>query len=291
MKVKKCIKKAIKNAFEIGNKKIVFLSDTHLGANDNADETVNVQHLIFYALKYYYKNDYIVVLLGDTFEMAETHSIEKIKNAHDDIMWILSELHNDKRLVIVKGNHDYKLSEKLLGTRESQYDGSRIEFLKDIKVYDAVKVILPYQTKSVIAMHGNQYFWKYSSWFNKFLVWLGPLWKKYQLHCKDFHIAEYTGWQKADKCQKYFNELGKEKDIHFVIGHTHKTNFKMENLTDCGSFGCMPRCVTCVEFIPDTYDTIKIKNDIKLNTYKFAEEVEDDGKVVVKRTLLGTQNL
>lgn len=288
--MKKAIKKAIENGLLLLNKKAVFLSDTHLGAGDNADESVNVQHLIFHALKYYYKNGYTVVLLGDSFELAETHDIEKIKNVHDDVMWILSELHNNGQLVVVKGNHDYKLNEKLLGTRESQYDGSRIDFLKDVKVYDSVNIVLPYQTKSIVAMHGNQYFWRYSSWFNKLLVWLGPLWKKYQLHFKDYHIAEYTGWQDADKCQKYFNELGKEKDIHFVIGHTHKTNFKMSNLTDCGSFGCMPRCVTCVEFEPYTYDTIKIKNDIRLNTCKFAEEVEDNGNVVVKRSILGTQN-
>ena len=269
--MKKWVKKALQNIYVINNsEKVAFISDMHLGISDNADESLNVQHIIFWALKYYLRNDYTVVLLGDTWEMAENHNIEKIKNAHDDIMWAFEELDKEKRLIIVKGNHDYKLDHNLLKERTSQYDGKVISFLSENNpIVDSVAL-----GDNIIALHGHQYFFRYNGFLNKLLVLFGPLWKWYQLHCKDFHITEHTGWQDADNCQKYFNQLGEESDKTFIIGHTHKSSFKLSNLRDAGSFGCMPRCCTAVE----------VTSDGGIETIKFAEYANDNGQLQIIRT-------
>jgi len=286
IKISKYVERALKNSNILDPKngeKFVIVSDTHLGAGDNADESLNVQHLIFYALSQYFKQGYTLVLNGDNWELAETHDIEKIKNAHDDIMWILSEFHNDGRLILIKGNHEEHLTPKKLRYRKSQYDGQQIDFLKDVELYESTQI------KDLVVLHGSQFFSKYHSWFNKVLMALGPIWKKWQLFFKDYHIAEYTGWQEADRCQTYFSELGKKLNKHFVIGHTHKCNFKLDNCTDCGSFGCMPRCITAVEYYPDR------KNFDNLITVKWAVIPKDlelnQGVMVTSKTVIGSQKL
>lgn len=265
----KWTKKALENNHLIKNaEKVAFVSDMHLGLADNADESLNVQHIIFWALKYYLRNNYTVVLLGDNWELAESHNIEKIKSAHDDIMWVLGELSNFNQLIIVRGNHDYKLNIDNFLTRTSQYDGKVVPFLReDTPIVDSVSF------NNIIAMHGHQYFFQYNGIMNKILVWFGPLWKWYQLHFKDFHISEHTGWQDANKCQEYFNSLGKELDKIFIIGHTHKTCFVLDHMRDTGSFGCMPRCSTAVEVTSDGIETIK-----------FAEQADDNGRISIVRT-------
>lgn len=286
IKINKYVEKALKNSKILDPKndeKFVIVSDTHLGAGDNADESLNVQHLIFYALDQYYKKGYTLILNGDSWELAETHDIEKIKDVHDDIMWILSEFHNDGRLIIVKGNHEEQLTSKMLQYRKSQYDGQQISFLRDVELYDSVQI------GDITILHGSQFFKRYSSWLNKVIVWLGPLWKKCQLFFKDYHTAEYTGWQDTVECQTYFSELGKKLKKHFIIGHTHKCNFKLENCTDCGSFGCMPRCITAVEYYPDR------KNIDNLITVKWAVTPRNlelnQGVMVVSKSTLGRQKL
>lgn len=286
VKANKYVEKALKNSKILDPekvKKLVIVSDTHLGAGDNADESLNVQHLIFYALDQYFKKGYTLILNGDNWEIAETHNIEKIKNAHDDIMWILSEFHNDGRLIVIKGNHEEHLTSKMLQYRKSQYDGQQISFLKDVKIYDSAQI------GDIVILHGSQFFSICSSWFNKILMALGPLWKKWQLFFKDYHIAEYTGWQDTVKCQTYFSELGKKLKKHFIIGHTHKCNFKLEKLTDCGSFGCMPRCITAVEYYSDR------KNLDNIVTVKWAVTPKDielnQGLMVTAKTTIGSQKL
>ena len=44
--------------------------------------------------------------------MAEKNNIEDIKNIHEDIMWILSEIYYKNNLIIIRGNHDAYLKEK-----------------------------------------------------------------------------------------------------------------------------------------------------------------------------------
>lgn len=270
---KKTLLKKFENSASINDEKVVYMSDMHLGDLSAADETIRTKHLIFYALEYYLKNDFTLVLLGDTFELAETPDINKIKNAHDDILWLFSEFHKKGKLFIVKGNHEEFLKEKDLYKRTSLYDGKTIDFLPNVKIYNAVK-----DKEKVYAFHGNEFFFQYSSFLNKIIVKLGAIWKWWQLSHHDFHTSESTGWEKAEKLDKEYNNFAIELDKHFIVGHTHKCNFVLSNYTNSGSSGVMPRCITCVEHTPNKIDTIK-----------FAEEADDNGFIKINKSILGTQ--
>ncbi len=258
----------------INEDKVVYYSDMHLGTLGVADETLMTKHLIFHSLKWYFDNGYHLVLLGDTFEMAENPNIEEIKNAHDDIMWLFSEFYKNDKLTIVRGNHEEYLKEKDLYYRQSNYNGKQIEFLPNIKIEKSVC------DKSIWALHGNEYSFSYSTWLNKIIVKLGGLWKWWQLSHHDYHISESTGWEKAEKIDNAFNEFARIYGGHIIAGHTHKCNFNLPHYTNTGSCGVMPRCITGVEHIGD-----------KVYTIKWAENVESDGTMKVERTILGEQEL
>lgn len=272
-RLEKLICKRLKHAKEIKDSKIVFISDMHLGILDNSDETVRTKHLIFNALKYYLDNDYHVVCVGDTFELAENKHIEDIKNAHDNIMWIFSELYNKNKLTIIKGNHEEFLYARELFKRTHQYDGSTVDFLPNIKLENCVIA-----DTDIIAVHGHEYFFQFSSWLNKVIVSFGVFWKKFQLICSDFTTCESTGWEKASKMDKAFSDLGEKLNKHFIVGHSHKCNFKLPHYTNCGSVGVMPRCITAVE----------VENN-KVSTIKFSEEIDKDNFVKFTRTVIGEQ--
>lgn len=56
---------------KFNTRKIVIFSDWHLGTGGNNDNSLKNCLYIFEALKYYNENNYLVILLGDTFELAE----------------------------------------------------------------------------------------------------------------------------------------------------------------------------------------------------------------------------
>ena len=122
--MKKLTDKYIQNEINNGNTlilnekdKVAVLSDWHLGTGGNNDNSLKNILYIFEALKYYYENNYTVILLGDIFEIAEKNNIENIKNIHENIMWILTQIYLKNNLVYVRGNHDMYLKEKQLKDR------------------------------------------------------------------------------------------------------------------------------------------------------------------------------
>jgi UDP-2,3-diacylglucosamine pyrophosphatase LpxH len=270
----KRILKKIGRAKEIESEKVVYYSDMHLGTLSVADETLMTKHLIFHSLKWYLDSGYHLVLLGDTFEMAENPNIEEIKNAHDNIMWLFSEFYRQGRLTFIRGNHEEFLKEEDLHFRTSLYDGQTIEWLPNIKIEDAVF------DKSILAIHGNEYLARYSTWLNKVIVKLGRFWKWWQLSHHDYHTSESTGWEKADEIDSALNNFAKSQNLHIIAGHTHKCNFKLSNYTNAGTCGVMPRCITGVEHIGN-----------KIYTIKWAEEVDENGNLKVLKTILGEQRI
>lgn len=250
--------------------KYVFLSDMHLGCADNADETVQTEHLIKYALQKYLNEDYRVVMLGDTFELAETHDIRKIKNAHSEVMDLFKKLYERGQLFIVKGNHDAYLSVSDLETRFDQKKGEYVSFLDGIELYDAVHI------GEVWAMHGHQNRWMYTSWFNKVLITLGSVWSSWQKHHSDFHSKESTGWQARAEFDKEWDLLAKSENAFYIVGHSHEC-FMTDNYANSGTSGVMQKRITATELL-DNGELIK--------NIEFKEVIDTNGYVKVVKNVL-----
>ena len=147
------------------NKYAIF-SDLHLGIGNSNDNSLKNANFTFEALKYYLENDYHVILNGDTFELAENRDIELIKRVHENIMWVLSELHKKGLLTIVKGNHDSNLTPDMLHYRKSSYTKKEEIFIDDTYIYDSAVI---YSDLTYIIMHGHQVLWQYQPFLNGFI--------------------------------------------------------------------------------------------------------------------------
>lgn len=261
---------ARKNCLILKSDKVVCISDLHLGTGTYDDEAMKNNLFLFQAFKYYLENDYKVVLLGDTFELARNKSIEDIKCVHDDLMWLFSEIHKKGNLVIVKGNHDERLTEKMLATRLDTYTKKDIEFLKDIKLYDSVLL-----NGKHLLLHGHQYHWKFQGIFNKIVNFFC---RHDIFHTEKWFVDDPTktslGYEAADKTDLTIKSYADYAEVVVIAGHTHSV--KMTNNYYNDGAGILNRCVSCIEIV----------NNIP-NVYKWSWVVKKDDSIKVEKTYLG----
>ena len=270
----KKIDNALKNAklFDDVNKdnKYVILSDLHLGIGNNNDNALKNANFLFEALKYYYENGYYVILDGDTFEITENSNIEYIKRAHENIMWILTQIHDAGKLVIIRGNHDMYLTPDMLATRTFSYTKAEIPFLKDVTIYDSAIIntnIIYY------IMHGHQVLWQYQPKFNHIMNFLiRYLWAPFEKYMLKDPTSEIGGFENNDTVDKAFAAYGFLHNCIMICGHTHSVQLTTPNYYNIGG-GVMPRCITCAEIIDGKYTPYKWSYVIK-NTIVHIEKTE-----------------
>lgn len=86
--------------------KFVFFSDLHRGDDSVSDEFTRNQPLFLHALNHYYKDGYTYVEVGDGDELWEYRKFKHIRSAHSDIFSSLKRFFDDKRMIILYGNHN-----------------------------------------------------------------------------------------------------------------------------------------------------------------------------------------
>lgn len=234
--------------------KYAILSDLHLGAGNNNDNALKNANYTFEALKYYNDNDYYVILNGDTFELAENKSIEPIKCAHENIMWILSEIHKKGKLIIIRGNHDAELTPKLLATRQSSYTKKVETFLEDATIYDSA--IIDSEQMYVI-MHGHQVIWRYQPFFNKIMNFvIRHVWAPLETYILRDPTSETDGFEDNTEVDKPFSDYGVANNCIMICGHTHSVQLLKDHYFNIGG-GTMPRCITAGEIVDGQYRPCK----------------------------------
>lgn len=252
--------------------KIVVFSDWHLGTGGNNDNSLKNCLYIFEALKYYNEHNYLVILLGDTFEVAEKNDIEDIKNIHENIMWILTEIYLKDKLILVRGNHDAFLKEPKLKDRMFSYTKKRIDLFPNIKFYNSVK--FDTNKKTYFMMHGHQYSRKYK-YFNKIICFfLKYIYSPLELYLLKDLTGELSAFEDNNKPSKLFSEVAIKNNVDIICGHLHTVSMDYPRYYNVGS-GILPRCITCGEIV-----------DGKFSMYKWSTVVENE-VMKVKKTLLG----
>ena len=256
------IDKSLKNCLELKAENVVVYSDLHLGIGNNNDNSLHNQHLLFESLKYYNEEGFKVVLLGDTFELGENKDIQQIFGFHDDIMWMFSEIYKKGNLFIVRGNHDAYITENDFKKRFDHYTMKYIDFLPDIKIYDAIKL-----NEKHLLIHGHQYKWAYMSWFNKVInKLLRHGYQKLEFAFWKDPTSENVGKNNPSKVDQIYSDWGVKHNIFVIAGHTHSVCFRLPSYMNVGG-GVLPRCLTCVEVQKGF--TSSIKWSVQPDTNKF----------------------
>lgn len=238
--------KAYKNAkieYFDDNSKYIFLSDVHRGDDSVSDEFSRNQIVFQHALDYYYNEGYIYVEVGDGDELWEYPKFKHIRLAHSDIFAVLKKLFDDKRLIILYGNHNIYLKNKKYVEKHffSFYD----EYTQDIhnlfnglKVYEAIVLKNKNTGQEILIVHGHQgdlmndQLWK----VNMFL--LRYFWRF--MHVVGFHNPSSPARNafKRHKIERTYKKWIRQHERMLICGHTHRQKFPKSDELPYFNTGC-----------------------------------------------------
>ena len=121
MKVEKLndLKNNSKEIIFNSNSKIVFFSDCHRGDGTYKDSLAPNINIYLSAIRYYYKNKFTYIEVGDGDELWKFKDIQEIYDMNYEIYEVLEEFKEKNRLYMIYGNHDK--------------DKSKIKFLRKNK--------------------------------------------------------------------------------------------------------------------------------------------------------------
>lgn len=266
--------KKSKNVFIGDNSKIVIMSDCHRGSGDNYDNFSKNRNLFQAALKYYYKNDFTYIELGDGDDMWEVKNYEDIIKEHIVSFKLLKKFNDLKRFFMINGNHDIcKKSPKIL--KKYFYKYQKENLLNNLNVYESI--ILNYYNHKIFLIHGHQIdFFNSNLWrFSRFLV--RYVWRSLEhIGFKDPTNA-VKNYPVKNKIEKRFQKWSRENNIIVITGHTHRPIFpKIGNGLYFNDGSCIhPNGISCIE----------IENGI-IRLIKWSYQLNDKSVIYVKRDLL-----
>lgn len=260
----------------------VLFSDCHRGNGTHNDNFLKNQHLYFAALRYYYRNQFTYIELGDGDELWENRDMEQIKEIHSNVFWQLSCFYQKNRLYMIYGNHDMvkkypqyvrKKCDKYFCTK-SQCDKTLFPELK----HHAGIILRTKEGRTIYLTHGHQAsFMNSTLWrVNCFLV--RYLWKPLEhIGILDPTSAAKNYTTKRRSEEKLIDWARKHPDI-LITGHTHRPRMDLSEEPYLNSGSCIhPRCVTCIEIVGE-----------KLFLVKWYMSTREDGAFFLERAELAT---
>lgn len=239
--------------------KFVFMSDAHRGDDSVSDEFSKNQNICLHALNYYYRNDFTYVEAGDGDELLEQAKFKYIRLAHRDIFKVLKKFFDDKRMLMLYGNHNIYLKD-IRYVREyyynyySEYDEKIYELFRGIVPYESIILKHKESGQEILAVHGHQgdlmndQLWGVSMFLLRFF------WR--YIHVVGFHnpASPARSLNKQHKIEVAFCKWIQTRKTMIICGHTHRPKFPKPEELPYFNIGCCihSRGVNCVEIENDT---------------------------------------
>lgn len=251
------------------NSKFVIMSDCHRGIANWGDNFAPNQHLFSAALNDYCRNGYSYIELGDGDELWENRSIEQIMRAHEDVFWLMSELYQKNRFLMIYGNHD-KCKDKSVFVQnylKGQFPGFQIP--------EGVRLKYKCNGSEFFLTHGHQgdllndTFW----WMGRFLV--RYVWRPLEMFGVHDPTDAGKSYEKANRVERKLEKWVEKRDISLITGHTHRSRLPKQFPGYFNSGSCVhPRCITALEIADGEVLLVKWAVYVtKDNTLKVAREV------------------
>ncbi len=230
----------------------VLFSDCHRGNGTHNDNFLKNQHLYFAALKYYYRQGFTYIELGDGDELWENRDMEQIKEVHSNVFWQLSLFHQKKRLYMIYGNHDMiKKYPGFVQKKCAEYFCTQNQCFKplfpELKHHAGI-ILSSSQGQKIYLTHGHQVSLLNSTLWrvNCFLV--RYLWKPLE----HIGILDPTSAAKnyttKERSEKKLIAWAKKNPGILITGHTHRPRMSLEDAPYLNTGSCIhPRCITCIE--------------------------------------------
>lgn len=258
----------------------VLFSDCHRGTGNQTDNFLKNEHLYYAALKYYYRQGFTYIELGDGDELWENRNIEQIKEIHNNVFWLLSLFYNQNRLYMLYGNHDMvkkrtSFSKKRCHTYLCPNSQCEEPLFPDITFYPGIILRNERTTQSLYLTHGHQ-----SSLFNSslwrvncFLV--RYLWKPLEqigFHDPTSAAKNYTTKKRSED---RLISWAKRYNRTLITGHTHRPRVSSENSPYYNTGSCVhPNSITCIEISDRRISLIKWHIDTREHGILYVEREE-----------------
>lgn len=268
------------------NSHYVLFSDCHRGNGTHNDNFLKNQHLYFAALKYYYRQGFTYIELGDGDELWENRHIEQIKEIHGNVFWQLSLFERKKRLYMIYGNHDM-VKQNLCYCREnySTYFCTSTQQMEplftNIKFHAGIILRTTGSGSDIYLTHGHQ-----ASLLNSSLWKLGRflvryLWKPLEQIGVLDPTSAAKNYSIKDRTEQKLSTWAQENRHILITGHTHRPMLPPTPALYLNTGSCIhPRCITCIELTGREAVLVK-----------WHMGTREDGAFYLERTVLARRTL
>ena len=256
MKVEKLkdIKNSSKQIVFNSNSKLVFFSDCHRGDGTYKDSLAPNINIYLSAIRYYYKNKFTYIEVGDGDELWKFKDIQEIYDMNHEVYEILEKFKEKNRLYMIYGNHDMdKAKIRFLNRnkRKNRLNPMACNFYSTLEIYESLVFVHKESNKDFFIIHGHQI-----DFFNNELAPLSKFLVRYVWAFLEAFMGfkDPTSPAKSNNKRNLFDEKirrwAKENETRIILGHTHKTLFpRSRKESTYFNIGCcvLPRTVTAIE--------------------------------------------
>lgn len=261
--------------------KIVLMSDVHRGDGSHSDNLLPNYPIYHAALRYYYKNGFTYVELGDGDELWENRRMSEISSTYSDVFEILSKFKKKNRIYMIYGNHDMvKRKWKVQNRRKKNRKALKKsrDFNSDIPYYECINFKYK-NTDAFLAFHGHQ-----ADFFNNRLWMLSRFLVRYIWRVGEGILglkaptSPARNEEKKDKIDRILQKWSIDDNKMIITGHTHRARFPEEKGAAYFNTGC------CV--YPCAITSIEIENG-EISLVKWYISTIEDGVLTVKSEVIG----
>ncbi|MBN8865005.1 MAG: metallophosphoesterase [Sphingobacteriales bacterium] len=201
--------------------RFIIFSDQHKGARDGADDFAIAEPVYLEALKYYNRQDYQLICLGDSEELWE-NGLSRVKKMNTQNFELERAFLARKAFVKIFGNHDL------------YWDNDPFAWwqLKDIykqplKVYEGVilTTLIEGRSLKIFCTHGHQGDAQSDgNWFSKWFV--AQVWAPLQGYLRiNPNTPAYDSEKKTLHNEIMYEWSATRSDTLLITGHTHQPVF------------------------------------------------------------------
>ncbi len=285
--------KELDNIYENGftldfddSSKIVLVSDVHRGDGTYSDSLLSNRNIYITALKYYLRNNYTYIEIGDGDELWKNRNYNEIAYFYDDIYKLFNKFSKKNAIYCIYGNHDIikkkkcfkQKQEKALRKIGADYGEEFLKFINNNEYYSGINLMYKPLNEKILVTHGHQLdFWNNEVWkINQILV--RYIWR-FLNGVAGFKDPTRSAKSKTKRSRVdiKLQNWARDNCRMIVSGHTHNSRFP--DLYDPPYFndGC------CV--YPTAITVIEIEKG-KIELVKWIIDAQDTGSLWVTRKII-----
>lgn len=206
--------------------KYILFSDCHRGVGNANDNFLKNEFLYLAALHDYYRRGFTYLELGDSDELWENRSIQKIKEMHPHSFHMMAKFYEAGRFYAIYGNHDIvkknqRFAQKYCSSYFCQQKLCERPLFPDMVFYPAIILEDSMQKKDIYLTHGHQAdplnstFW----YLARFLV--RYVWKPLEGIGVPDPTSAAKNNRKKKQSEQILSDWAKQNHHILIAGHTH----------------------------------------------------------------------